>query len=379
MPPCTGAERTLPVAAGMALKTVHGSHGGPTRGRGATLNPEGRFEQVEREPVDDGWHHEDEPGRPRTVVTEERVKSLITRNQSPDVPFTQSINPYRGCEHGCIYCYARPSHGYLGLSPGLDFETRLFAKVNAVEVLRSELARPGYRPEVISIGANTDPYQPVERRFRITRGIVEVLAQCGHPLGVVTKNALVERDVDLYADMAQKNLVAIYVSVNSLDHDLARRMEPRASAPTRRLETIRRLAAAGIPVGVLVAPVVPFLNDHEIEAVLQAAHAAGARGAGYVLLRLPWEIKDLFRDWLQHHHPLKAAHVMSRVQAMREGRDNDPEFGSRMKGTGEFAQLLATRFRVAARRLGYDTGLRNATLDVTRFRPPRLDGQLDLF
>jgi DNA repair photolyase len=363
----------------MALKTVTGTHGGPAKGRGSTLNPEGRFESVEREATDDGWHREDEPARPRTIVTEERVKSLIMRNDSPDVPFTQSINPYRGCEHGCTYCYARPSHAYLGLSPGLDFETRLYAKVNAAEVLRAELAKPGYRPEVISIGANTDPYQPIERKYRITRGVVEVLAQCGHPLGVVTKNALVERDIDLYADMAGKNLVNVFVSINSLDHDLARRLEPRCSAPARRLDAIRHLREAGIPVGVLVAPVIPFLNDHEVESVLEAAWQAGARSAGYVLLRLPYEIKDLFRAWLEHHVPLKAAHVMSRVQAMRAGRDNDPEFGRRMTGTGELAQLLAMRFRVAAGRLGYDTGVRNTALDTTQFRPPRADGQLDLF
>jgi len=363
----------------MPLKTVTGSHGGPARGRGATLNPEGRFERQDREAFDDGWFQEADGARAPTTVTDERVKTIISRNDSPDIPFTQSINPYRGCEHGCIYCYARPSHAYLGLSPGLDFETRIFAKVNAAEALRSELARPGYRCEVISLGANTDPYQPIERERRITRSVIEVLAQCEHPFGIVTKNAMVERDIDLLAPLAAKNLVSVFVSVNNLDHHLARHLEPRCCAPQRRVEAIRRLADAGIPVGVLVAPVIPFLTDHAIEPVLEACHAAGARRAGYVLLRLPYELKGLFRDWLAHHYPLKADHVMSRVQAMRGGRDNDPEFGSRMRGSGELARLLAARFEIAARRIGYDTSRRNRELDTTRFRPPRTDGQLALF
>ena len=309
----------------MPLKTINHEPAAPRKGRGAGVNPEGRFEQETRESFDDGWSHEENIDTPalKTSVTIEHAKSIISRNESPDVPFTQSINPYRGCEHGCIYCYARPSHAYLNLSPGVDFETRLFAKVNAAELLRAELARPGYRCEMIALGANTDPYQPIEREYRITRGVLEVLAACDHPVGIVTKNAMVERDIDLLAPMAQKNLVNVYVSINNRDHELARRLEPRCSAPARRIETIRRLADAGIPVGVLVAPVIPFLTDHEIEPVLEAAAAAGATSAGYTLMRLPWELKELFRDWLDTHYPLKAEHVMSRVQQMRGGRDND--------------------------------------------------------
>ena len=364
----------------MPLKTVNRAGATSRKGRGAGLNPEGRFESETREAFDDGWAPEDEPPPPlKTVVTVEHAKSIISRNASPDVPFAQSINPYRGCEHGCIYCYARPSHGYLNLSPGVDFETRLFAKVNAAELLRAELARPGYRCEWIALGANTDPYQPVEREHRITRGVLEVLAACDHPVGIVTKNALVERDLDLLVAMAAKRLAMVYVSINNLDHGLARRLEPRCSAPARRLETVRRLAAAGVPVGVLVAPVIPFLTDDQIEPVLEAAAAAGASSAGYVLMRLPWEVKALFRDWLDTHYPLKAAHVMSRVQAMRGGRDNDPAFGARMRGQGELAALLRRRFDIACARLGLDGGTRGTALDVTRFRPPRADGQLGLF
>jgi len=279
-------------------------------------------------------------------------------------------------------CYARPSHAYLNLSPGLDFETRLFAKVNAAELLKAELAKPGYRPSTISLGANTDPYQPIERDWKITRGVLEVLAACDHPVGIVTKNALVERDLDLLVPMAQKNLAAVYVSVTNLDNDLARTLEPRASAPLRRIEAIRRLSDAGVPVGVMVAPIIPFLTDDQTERVLEAARDAGAIWAGYVLMRLPYEVKDLFRDWLQTHYPLKADHVMSRVHAMRGGRDNDPEFGSRMRGTGEYAELLRKRFEAACRRLGFNGGPRNRGLDVTKFRPPalpRADGQMALF
>ena len=313
----------------MPLKTVNHEQAGPRKGRGAALNPEGRFEHIAREAIDDGWNtaRDEELPALKTQVTIERAKSIISRNNSPDIPFTQSINPYRGCEHGCIYCYARPSHAYLNLSPGVDFETRLFAKTNAAELLRAELAKPGYKCELIALGANTDPYQPIEREYRITRGILEVLAECEHPVGIVTKNAMVERDIDILAPMAEKSLVNVYVSINNLDHDLARRLEPRCSAPTRRLEAIRRLAAAGIPVGVLVAPVIPFLTDHQIEPVLEAAYEAGARSAGYVLMRLPYELKDLFKNWLELHYPLKAKHVMSRVHQMRGGRDNDPNFG----------------------------------------------------
>jgi DNA repair photolyase len=275
-------------------------------------------------------------------------------------------------------CYARPSHAYRNLSPGIDFETKLFAKVNAAEVLRAELSRPGYQCDVISLGANTDPYQPIERKHEITRGVLQVLSEFNHPVGIVTKNAMVERDLDILVPMAQRKLVNVFVSCNNLDHELARRLEPRCSAPRRRLEAMRRLSDAGVPVGVLVAPVIPFLTDHQIEAVLEAAWENGARQAGYVLMRLPWEIKDLFKDWLERHYPLKAKHVMSRVHAMRGGRDNDPNFGSRMRGTGELAELLAQRFGKASRRLGFDRGSRYFALDTTRFAVPRQPRQMRL-
>jgi DNA repair photolyase len=363
----------------MPLKTVTGDHGSPQKGRGATLNPEGRFENVSREAFDDGWDAalEDEPGRPKTIVTAERVKSIISKNDSPDIPFTLSINPYRGCEHGCIYCYARPSHAYLNLSPGIDFETRLFAKVNAAQRLREELASPGYICSTITIGANTDAYQPAERECRITRGILEVVARSNQPIAIITKNALVERDLDILRPMAEKGLASVFISVTTLDHDLARRMEPRATAPTRRIEAIRRVAQAGVPVGVMVAPVVPFLTDAETEQILEAARDAGALSAGYVLMRLPYEVKELFKDWLMYHYPLKAEHVMSRVKQMRDGRENDPEFGSRMRGSGEFADFLKVRFEQACKRLGLNEHRR--VLDTAQFRPPRLDGQMDLF
>ena len=363
----------------MLLKTVAGDHGSAHKGRGATLNPEGRFEKASREAFDDGWGVplQDEPGRPQTIVTAERVKSIISRNDSPDIPFTLSINPYRGCEHGCIYCYARPSHAYLNLSPGIDFETRLFAKVNAAERLIEELAKPGYTCSTISIGANTDPYQPAERDWKVTRSILEVVAQCNQPIGIITKNALVERDLDILAPMAERGLVSVFVSVTTLDHDLARRMEPRASAPARRIEAIRRVTQAGVPVGVMVAPVVPFLTDLATEQILEAASEAGALSAGYVLMRLPYEVKDLFKDRLKHHYPLKAEHVMSRVKQMRGGRENDPEFGTRMRGSGEFADLLRMRFEKACKRLGLNEHRR--VLDIAQFRRPRLDGQMGLF
>jgi DNA repair photolyase len=364
----------------MPLKTLTGKHADPRKGRGAGINPEGRFENVEREAFDDGWDTPDqEDGALKTHVTEEQVKSIISRNASPDVPFTQSINPYQGCEHGCPYCYARPSHAYRNLSPGIDFETRLFAKVNAAEVLRAELSRPGYKADVISLGANTDPYQPIERRYEITRSILKVLSEFNHPVGIVTKNAMIERDLDILGPMAEKRLVNVFISCNNLDHEIARRVEPRCSAPQRRLQAMRRLSDAGIPVGVLVAPVIPFLTDHQIEPVLEAAWNSGARQAGYVLVRLPWEIKDVFKDWLERHYPLKAKHVMSRVHALRGGRDNDPNFGSRMSGTGELAALLSKRFDIACRRLGFDRGDRYFEIDTTRFAVPGRAQQMTLF
>lgn len=364
----------------MPLKTLTGKYADPRKGRGAGINPEGRFENVVREAFDDGWATpEDELPPLRTHVTAEHAKSIISRNDSPDIPFTQSINPYQGCEHGCPYCYARPSHAYRNLSPGIDFETRLFAKVNAAELLRKELSKPGYRCEVISLGANTDPYQPVEREWKITRGILQVCAEFSQPLGIVTKGALIERDIDILALMAEKRLVNVFISCNNLDHDLARRLEPRCPAPRRRLEAMRRLSDAGIPVGVLAAPVIPFLTDHQIEPVLEEAWAHGARTAGYVLMRLPWEVKDLFRDWLTRHYPLKAAHVMSRLHEMRGGRDNDPAFGSRMRGSGELADLLAQRFHIACKRIGFNGERRNRALDTTVFKVPVRAGQLSLF
>jgi DNA repair photolyase len=340
------------------------------KGRGAPSNREGRFETTATEAVDDGWQPETESAsRPATTVTEERARSIISRNDSPDIPFEQSINPYRGCEHGCIYCYARPSHSYLNLSPGLDFETKLFAKTNAAELLRRELARPGYRVSPINLGANTDPYQPIERRYRITREVIEVLAEHRHPLTIVTKNALIERDIDLLAALARDNLVYAFVSVTSLDNRLSAKLEPRASAPHRRIAALRALSAAGVPCGVLVAPIIPMLTDRWMEQILEHAGAAGARMAGYTVLRLPYELKDLVREWLEVHFPERAEHVLSLVRQMRGGRDNDPRFGKRMRGEGEFAELIRQRFTLATRRLGMARN-RDIALDATRFRVP---------
>ena len=335
------------------------------KGRGAADNPQGRFEKFARSRKVET----EVQSRPETVVTLYPARSIIAHNDSPDLPFSQSINPYQGCEHGCIYCYARPSHAYLGLSPGLEFETRLFAKENAVELLRKKLSRPGYRCELISLGANTDPYQPIEREYRITRGILEVLWEFRHPVGIVTKGSLVERDLDLLEPMAREGLVQVFVSIGSLDGEVARTLEPRAAAPYRRVETIRRLSARGVPCGTLVAPIIPFLNDKDMETVLEAVSEAGARTAGYTLLRLPWEVRELFKDWLERHYPLKATRVMARIREMRGGRENDPNFGSRMKGEGQFAELLRKRFDIACRRLGLNAGERNR-LDTTRFRRP---------
>jgi len=335
------------------------------KGRGAADNPQGRFETLARS-------HEpgaESPSRPQTVVTLQQARSIIARNDSPDLPFTRSINPYQGCEHGCIYCYARPSHAYLGLSPGLEFETRLFAKENAADLLRRELSLPGYRCELIALGANTDPYQPIEREHRITRSILEVLWEFRNPVGIVTKGSLIERDLDLLERMAREGLAQVFVSIGSLDGEIARTLEPRAAAPYRRVETVRRLSERGVPCGTLVAPIIPFLNDKDMEAVLEAVSEAGARMAGYTLLRLPWEVKDLFKDWLERHYPLKAKHVMARIRDMRGGRDNDPRFGSRMKGEGQFAELLAKRFEIACKRLGLNAGGRKR-LDTTKFRRP---------
>ena len=349
------------------------------KGRGATRNPAVRFERLRHEAVDDGWGGLDalaeEPG-PRTEALLDRTRTIIARNRSPDVPFDRSINPYRGCEHGCVYCYARPSHAYLGLSPGLDFETRILVKPEATRHLRAELARPGYACQPIALGSNTDPYQPLERRLRITRAILELLAETRHPVGIVTKSALVCRDLDLLAPMARDGLVNVHVSITSLDRGLARTLEPRAASPPRRLAAIRALAAGGVPTGVMVAPVIPALTAHELEAILAAAAEAGAVSAGWVLLRLPHEVKELLAAWLDRHAPDRARHVLSLVRQTRDGRLNDPEFGRRMRGQGVHAELLAQRFRLACLRLGLNRHRMPGRTDL--FRPPASD-QLDLF
>lgn len=330
----------------------------PIKGRGATGHLPGRFETTTTDAVDDGWLADatDEFATPllRTEVRAETARSIISRNSSPDVGFEQSVNPYRGCEHGCSYCFARPTHAYLNLSPGLDFETRIFAKTNAAELLRRELGKPGYVVKPIALGINTDAYQPIERRLGITRQLIEVMLETRHPFSLITKNALVERDIDLLAPLAAQRLVSVHFSVTSLDPHLSAKLEPRASAPHARLRAMRRLHEAGIPVGVMVAPVIPWINDSELEAVLEAAHDAGASTAGYVLLRLPLEVAPLFRDWLDTHHPDRAAHVMSTIQQLRGGKDYDSQFGKRMRGEGVYAQLLSRRFALASRRLGFN-------------------------
>ncbi len=345
------------------------------RGRGALSNHDGRFEPYAHEAADDGWSAlEEELPSLKTTVHVDATRTIIARNDSPDIPFSQSINPYRGCEHGCIYCYARPSHTYLGFSAGLDFEAQIVAKPRAAQLLEAELRRPGYRVSPIALGSNTDPYQPLERKLRITRQVLEVLAAHEHPLTIVTKSALVERDLDLLAPMAQKRLCAVFVSVTTLDHGLARRLEPRTSAPARRLEAVRRLAQAGVPTGVMFAPAIPALNDHEMEVVLEAAAGAGARFAGWTLLRLPHEIKDLFTEWLAVHAPGRAEHVLSLIRQSRGGRENDPRFGSRFRGQGEYAGLLARRFHLASTRL--DLNRDELALDETRFHLPARTGDV---
>jgi len=348
------------------------------KGRGATLQIEGRFENVVRERVDDGWGTAEEELPPfKTTVTIDTAKSVIQRQTSPDIPFDYSLNAYRGCEHGCIYCYVRPSHAYLNLSPGLDFETKLFAKPDAAKLLRAELAKPSYRCSPLALGTNTDPYQPIEREWKITRQILEVLAECRHPVSIVTKSALIECDLDLLTHLASNNLVKVYISVTTLDAEIARTMEPRAASPRRRLQAIRKLNEAGVPCGVMVAPVIPFLTDAELEKILEAAYEHGSRSAGYVLLRLPYELKDLFKDWMKTHYPLKAEHVMSRMREMRGGRENDPEFGSRFRGNGLFADLLEQRFSKASARIGINQ--HDIRLDKEKFIKPNLAGQGSLF
>ncbi|MBY3178319.1 PA0069 family radical SAM protein [Rhizobium leguminosarum] len=347
------------------------------RGRGAGLNPTGRFEPLQRETVDDGWQTWEELPPFKTEVQVEKPRTAITRNESPDLSFDRSINPYRGCEHGCIYCFARPTHAYMGLSAGLDFETKLFAKPDAAKLLERELAKPGYKVRVIAIGTNTDPYQPIEKEWRIMRGILEVLNKANHPVSIVTKSAMILRDLDILQEMAAKNLVRVGISVTTLDRKLARTMEPRAATPPRRLETIRTLAEAGIQTAVMAAPLIPALNDHELERILESAKAAGAAEASYVILRLPLEVSPLFRDWLLQHYPDRYRHVMSLVRSMRGGKDYDAEFGKRMKGAGPYAWQIARRFEMAARR--FDLTRRSVPLRDDLFVPPDGSGvQLSL-
>ncbi len=350
------------------------------RGRGAYSNASGRHERETRLVCDDGWHHDhDEPLPPfRTTVTAENARTIITKNTSPDVPFDRSINPYRGCEHGCIYCYARPSHANMGLSPGLDFETRLFAKPDAANLLRQELARPRYRPRPIAIGTNTDPYQPIEREYQIMRSILEVLDEVSHPVTIVTKSALVCRDIDILASLAKRNLVKVALSVTTLDRHLARRMEPRASTPKRRLEAIAALSQAGVPTGIMVAPIIPALTDHELEAILTAARRHGATEAGWVMLRLPLEVVDLFTEWLDEELPDRAARIMGLLRGMRGGKANDPRFRYRMRGDGPYADMIKKRFQLATARLHLNQ--ERTMLDCAAFLPPRADkSQGDLF
>ncbi|CAB5512557.1 hypothetical protein LMG26857_01847 [Achromobacter anxifer] len=373
------------------------------RGRGAVTNVRHRFQRDDRVQVDDGWSSSGLPAdfvdsvpdntpeessgaqagsrvipilpdarleraAPTTTVTAEEARKMLSRNDSPDIPFDVAVNPYRGCEHGCVYCYARPTHSYLGLSPGLDFETRLVAKANAVDALRAELSRPGYKPSPINIGSATDAYQPIEREWRLTRGLLELMLETRHPLTIVTKNALVARDLDLLAALAEQKLVVVYMSITTLDAGMARTLEPRAAAPWRRLEAVRSLTDAGVPVGVLVAPIIPFINDESMEHILQESKAAGAHYASYTVLRLPWEVKTLFEDWLNAHFPDRAQRVLHRIEDLRNGRRNDPNFGSRMRGTGVWADLLRQRFSIATRKLGLNR--HRLALDCDRFLPP---------
>jgi DNA repair photolyase len=347
------------------------------RGRAAGINPAGRFESQERVAFDDGWQTLEDMPPFRTEVQVEKPRSVITRNESPDIPFDRSINPYRGCEHGCIYCFARPTHSYMGLSAGLDFEAKLFAKPDAPRLLERELSKPGYKVKPIAIGTNTDPYQPIEREWRIMRQILEILDKANHPVVIVTKSALILRDIDILKSMAERGLVKVGISVTTLDRKLARTMEPRASTPAKRLEAIKTLSEAGIPVAVMMAPVIPALNDHEIERILDSGKAAGASEASYVLLRLPLEVSPLFRDWLLQNYPDRYRHVMSLVRSMRDGKDYDAEFGKRMKGAGPYAWQISRRFEMATKRLGLMR--RSLHLREDLFVSPNSDGvQLSL-
>jgi DNA repair photolyase len=350
------------------------------KGRGSTSNVAGRFDSLTLEKTDDGWYQDEIVEQLTETVLPDRARSVITSNDSPDVGFDVSINPYRGCAHGCVYCFARPTHSYLGLSPGLDFETKLFYKADAVNILEAELAKPKYVCKTIALGINTDGYQPLEKRLQVTRSILEVLARCRHPVTIVTKSALIVRDLDLLADLAKDRLVSVMVSVTSLTNDIKRTLEPRTASPQARLRVIEQLSEAGVPVGVLVAPVIPAITDHEMEDIMAAAKQAGASRAGYVLLRLPHELKIIFRDWLAQHYPDRAKHVMSLINQSRGGKDYDSQFGTRMRGTGPYAELLRTRFDLAKRKLGFAGAEERYELDTSLFRPPRASTpQLSLF
>src|SRR5215475_12396451 len=381
-PPAQGPENARPRPAAADLDALPDAEvaveDARRRGRGAQSNATGRYEPLARIAFDDGWQSFEELPPFKTTVTIDSTRKIIARNDSPDISFDRSINPYRGCEHGCIYCFARPTHAYLGLSPGLDFETKLFAKPDAPKLLERELAAPGYAPRTIAIGTNTDPYQPIEREHQIMRRILEVLDRCGHPVGIVTKSALVLRDLDILARMAQRHLVKVALSVTTLDRRLARVMEPRAATPAKRVEAIRLLSEAGIPTSAMVAPIIPAITDSEIETILETVRDAGAVSAGYVLLRLPLEIKELFREWLATEFPDRATHAINILRSMHGGKDYTPEWGIRQRGTGPYAEQISARFRLAAKRLGFNEW--TAKLRTDLFRPPvATGGQLKLF
>jgi DNA repair photolyase len=368
--PAGDAEPVSPLGAGVS--------GERRRGRGTLSNASGRYEPIARIAFDDGWQSLEELPPFRTTVSVDSTRKIITRNSSPDISFDRSINPYRGCEHGCVYCFARPTHAYLGLSAGLDFESKLFVKPDAPQLLERELSVPGYEPRTIAIGTNTDPYQPIERKYQVMRGILEVLERAGHPVGIVTKSALILRDLDILTKLAERNLVKVAISVTTLDARLARTMEPRAATPGRRLEALRQLSAAGIPTAVMVAPVIPAINDADIERILDAAALAGVKGAGYVLLRLPLEVRDLFVEWLKANYPDRANHVMKLIRGMRGGKDYDSTFGKRQTGTGAYAWMLGRRFETACEKRGLNQV--RTPLSTEHFRPPRPRAeQLSLF
>ena len=382
--PLRRADRELSVSAPMVAPADPMAYAGHRidpdrrRGRGATINPGGRYEMEQRVSEDDGWGSLEELPPFSTEIAYEKARTIITRNDSPDISFDRSINPYRGCEHGCVYCFARPTHAYLGLSPGLDFESKLTAKPDAAALLEKELSSPSYQPRTIAIGTNTDAYQPIEKKLRIMRQILEVLAKFNHPVGIVTKSALVQRDIDILAPMAEKGLVKVALSVTTLDPKTARGMEPRAASPAKRLETIRKLSEAGIPVTVLVAPIIPAINEHEIERILDAAKAAGAEAAGYVLLRLPLEVRDIVQEWLLTHHPDKLRHVMSLIRSTRGGKDYDSQWGQRMVGSGPYAWMIGRRFEMAAERIGFNATRRRLRTDLF-VKPDKEKAQLSLF